>query len=151
MEGINLPTYSLNIKSEHGKRLIFDPVRRKYVALTPEEYVRQNFIQYLNQERKYPLSLMSIEYSLTINTLSKRCDIVIFNRKGNPAMIVECKAPDQRLSQRTLEQIAAYNLGMKVDYLVLTNLNQSFACKMDYAAQLYEFIREIPDYGELSR
>ncbi|GAG33027.1 unnamed protein product, partial [marine sediment metagenome] len=121
MEALNLPTYSFKIKSEGQRKYIFDGVRKKYIQLTPEEWVRQNFVQFLIQEKKYPESLISIEMFFKINKLMKRSDIVIFNKQGNPVVIVECKSPGVKISQDTFDQIARYNMKFKVDYLIVTN------------------------------
>jgi len=146
MDGLNLPTYSFNIKSKEGKQLIYDEIRRQYITLTPEEWVRQNIIRFLVQERNFPLSLMSVEHYLKVGGRVRRCDVVVFSRRGTPVMIIECKASDVPVSQATLDQVASYNTSLKVDYLVVTNLRKTFACKMDYSSCSYRFIDDIPRY-----
>lgn len=146
MERLNLPTYSFNIKSKEGRNYIFDPVRKKYVVLTPEEWVRQHFVSYMIREKNYPAALTRVEMYLEVNQMGKRCDVVFFDRKGTPRMIVECKAPEVRISQKTFDQVAAYNLKLKVDYLVVTNGLKHYACAMDYRTNSYHFLKEIPDY-----
>ncbi len=146
MERLNLPTYLFKIKSEGQRKFIFDSIRKKYVVLTPEEWVRQNFIQYLINEKKYPSSLIAIEMALTLNKLSKRTDIVLFDRQGNPVIIVECKSPKVKITQDTFDQIARYNMKLKVNYLIVTNGITHYCCRMDYEKNTYSFLKEIPDY-----
>ncbi len=146
MERLNLPTYLFKIKSEGQRKFIFDSIRKKYVVLTPEEWVRQNFIQYLINEKKYPSSLIAIEMALTLNKLSKRTDIVLFDRQGNPVIIVECKSPKVKITQDTFDQIARYNMKLKVNYLIVTNGITHYCCRMDYEDNTYSFLKDIPDY-----
>ena len=150
MEALNLPTYSFKIKSEGQRKYIFDGVRKKYIQLTPEEWVRQNFVQFLIQEKKYPESLISIEMFFKINKLMKRSDIVIFNKQGNPVVIVECKSSRVKISQDTFDQIARYNMKFKVDYLIVTNGINHYCCMMDSMKNKYTFINEIPTFEELN-
>jgi Type I restriction enzyme R protein N terminus (HSDR_N) len=124
--------------------IVFDPVRRRNVPATPEEIVRQRWIQYLIQERKYPRALLSVEKELKLNQLKKRCDIVVFNRTGNPFMILEFKSPAIAISNSVFEQIARYNLVLKVPYLVVSNGNQHFCCKIDFDKKAFEFIDQLP-------
>ena len=147
MHKLNLPSYQFKIKSSENKQLIFDTLRKKYVVLTPEEWVRQNFVQYLIKEKNYPSSLVAIEKQLTINTLKKRFDILIFNTDGSSKIIVECKAPSIKITQDTFDQIARYNLKLNADYLVVTNGMAHFSCKLDEANEQYIFLKEIPEYS----
>jgi hypothetical protein len=124
--------------------IIFDPVRRRNVAATPEELVRQRWIQYLIEEKKYPRSLLSIEKELRLNRLKKRCDIVVFNRMGNPFMILEFKSSGVAISNAVFEQIARYNLVLKVPYLVVSNGNEHFCCRIDFDKKAFEFIDQLP-------
>lgn len=151
MEKLNLPNYSFKIKSEHQRKVIFDGIRRKYVKLTPEEWVRQNFVQYLIQEKKCPQGLVAIEMSMNINRLARRSDVVVFNRQGKPQMIVECKASHIKITQDVFDQIARYNMKLRVEYLVVTNGVKHYCCKMNYQDQNYAFIQDIPNYGELQQ
>ncbi len=128
---------------------IFDPLRKKRVALTPEEQVRQFFIGWLNKERGFPLSLMASEYSICYNKQRFRCDIVCFNKSLEPQMIIECKAPDVKLTNAVLEQIARYNLVLRVKYLVITNGHETYVCRYNCAESGYSFIGEIPFYSQL--
>lgn len=143
---LNLPTYNFNLKSKENKVLIFDKLRKKYVVLTPEEWVRQHFLHFLMDEKKYPISLIAIEKQLTINNLKKRTDILVFNSDGYPNIIVECKAPSVKITQATFDQIARYNLKLNATYLAVTNGLEHFYCKMDLKNETYIFLREIPEY-----
>ncbi|MBN2519713.1 MAG: type I restriction enzyme HsdR N-terminal domain-containing protein [Bacteroidales bacterium] len=144
---LNLPEYHFKIKEVEGKKYIFDQNRKKYVALTPEEWVRQNFIQYLVNEKKYPLSLIGIEYPLKVHKLDRRGDIVVFNNQGKPGLIVECKAPDVQITQNVFDQIANYNIPLKVKYLIVTNGMKHYCCEMDYENKSYCFQKSIPEYN----
>jgi hypothetical protein len=146
MQKLNLPTYNFKFKSSENKTLIFDKLRKKYMVLTPEEWVRQHFIYFLIEEKKYPVSLIAIEKQLTINNLKKRSDILVFNTDGKPEIIVECKAPSIKITQDAFDQIARYNLKLKAKYLVVTNGLEHFYCKMDFKKETYIFLKMIPDY-----
>ena len=147
MQPLNLPTYKFKIKSNENKYSIFDIVRKKYVILTPEEWVRQHIIHYLIEEKKYPISLMAIEKKVTINKLTKRTDILIFNTKGLPHIIVECKAPSVNINQNAFDQIARYNLKLNATYLIVTNGLKHYYCKMDFINEEYVFLKTIPNYN----
>lgn len=146
MQKLNLPNYIFKLKSNENKTLIFDKWRKKYMVLTPEEWVRQHFVQYLIDEKKYPVSLIAIEKQFTINNLKKRTDIVIFSSDGLPDIIVECKAPKIKISQDTFDQIARYNLKLNANYLVVTNGLQHYFCKLDKKNETYIFLKDIPNY-----
>ena len=143
---LNLPQYKFKLKSNENKTLIFDKVRKKYFVLTPEEWVRQHYVSFLIEEKKYPISLIALEKQLTINGLKKRSDILIFNTNGTPEIIVECKAPSVKITQETFDQIARYNLKLQANYLVVTNGLQHIFCKIDTEKESYIFLPEIPDY-----
>ncbi len=147
MTNLNLPPYSFKIKSKENKLYIFDMLRKKNVVLTPEEWVRQNYIQYLINEKKYPKTLIAIEKQLKINNLIKRTDILIFDKNGNPNIIVECKAPSIKITQDAFDQIARYNLKLQAKYLIVTNGLEHFYCKMNYQQMKYDFLKEIPNYS----
>jgi len=149
MEGLNLPTYSFNIKLIEGLKYIFDEIRKKFVRLTPEEWVRQNFIKFLNEEKKYPKSLIGIEIQIDLNQTVKRCDIVVYNRNAEPVLIVECKASDVKLNQSAFDQVARYNMKLKVNYLIVTNGMKYYCCHIDYKNSSYSFLQDIPDYSLL--
>ena len=149
MKQLNLPAYSFRIAGKEGQETIFDPVRKKSVRLTPEEWVRQNFVQYLVSEGKYPAGLIGIEIMSPYNKLRKRVDILIHNRSGQPVMIVECKSPEVKLDDKVFDQIVCYNMGFKVPYIVVTNGIDHFACKIDHELNKYEFLLVIPLYEDL--
>ena len=121
MYKLNLPEINPSLKKENGKVLIFDGIRKKYIVLTPEEWVRQHFIHYLITELKYPRSLFRIEGALSYNKLQKRSDILVFDRNGKPWMLIECKSPSIKLSQKAFNQVAIYNMTVGAKYLAVTN------------------------------
>jgi hypothetical protein len=145
---LNFPTYSFRFKNSENKRLIFDGIRKKFVVLQPEEWVRQHCVQYLIQVKNYPISLINVEKELKINTLRKRYDIVVFNPDGSIHLIVECKAPKITIDQTTFDQIARYNLKLNATYLMVTNGINHYYCQMDFENERYEFLKDIPDYNQ---
>jgi len=147
MQKLNLPSYPFRIKKENGKDVIFDELRKKYVRLTPEEWVRQNFIRFLINEKKYPVSLMAVEAAVNVNKNMLRADLVIFGKNGQPVMAVEFKAPSVKISQDTFNQIVRYNMNLRVNYLIVSNGLSHFCCKIDYPANSYQFLQEIPDFS----
>jgi hypothetical protein len=149
MQKLNLPEYDLKLKEEAGRTLVFDPFRSKYVVLTPEELVRQNFAKFLIEERKFPGSLMTTEYSLKLNKMSKRCDILVFNRNRQPVAMVECKSPDVKISQHVFDQVSRYNVVFRVSYLMVTNGLKHFCCKVDFQTGRVEFLFDIPVFSQL--
>lgn len=150
MQKLNLPEYDFNFrKTKGGKAEIFDKTRRKYVALTPEEWVRQNFIQFLISEKKAPKTLISVEREIILNQTKRRPDIVVFTKNGTPKIIVECKAPEIKISQDVFDQIARYNITLQVDYLIVTNGITHFCCKIYYEKRSFEFLENIPDYFDI--
>jgi len=146
---LNLPEYQFRIKELNAKFQIFDDQRKKFVALTPEEWVRQNFLQYLIRDKNYPQSLISVEGGLKLFRRSKRTDIVVFNSQGKPLLIVECKSPETIINQDVFDQILRYNMALQVKYLILTNGLNHFICTIDYLNQSYHFLQEIPEYNNL--
>ncbi len=143
---LNLPKYDFKLKWIEGSEYIFDEVRKKYIKLTAEEWVRQNLVHYLNEYKKYPLSLMSIEHALVYNGMKKRADIVCFDITGKPIVMVECKAPSVKISQKVFEQIARYNFDLKVPYLMVSNGLEHFCCQMNYDKASFDFLKEILEY-----
>ena len=141
MLALNLPGFAPKVAEKDGKRMIFDPVRQKYVALTPEEWVRQHVVQFLMQEKKYPKSLINVEKVLHVNGLRKRYDIVIFNPNGAIHALIECKAPHITISQATFDQIAQYNMTLQSQFLMVTNGLNRYYCTMDFENEKYEFLR----------
>lgn len=144
MRALNLPSYSFKLKESSGKVQILDELRKKYVVLTPEEWVRQHIVQYLIQEKKYPSSLIAVEIGLKYNQLQKRADVLVYDRQGAPLLLVECKAPEVKITQDVFHQIAVYNMSFKVKYLLVTNGMDHFICEMDYTTNSYQFLKEIP-------
>ena len=143
---LNLPNSELKIKLVEETTQVFDEVRKKYFKLTPEEWVRQNFIHYLNKDKNYPFGLMGVEKMVKYNSLKTRADILIYNREGMPSVIVECKAPNLKITQDAFNQIAKYNYKLRVKYLVVTNGLKHFCCDMDYENNKITFLEEIPEY-----
>jgi hypothetical protein len=149
MEKLNLPEYIFRYKEEKGKKFIFDEVRGKYVVLTPEEWVRQNFLRFMADQLKYPTALTGVERMLKVNGLSQRCDILLYNRRGVPVLIVECKAPSVPVNLKTLNQAARYNTTLKVPYLVLTNGKTHYCIKTEVETGDFEALRGFPAFEEL--
>jgi len=149
MQTLNLPTYNFRIRASKDKNEIFDDIRKKFVVLTPEEWVRQNFISYLINEKRFPASLIVVEMSLKLNKMQKRSDIVVHDNNGNPLLIVECKAPSVQINQDVFDQVARYNMTFKVKYLIVTNGLDHYCCMIDHDNMNYQFLQEIPSYGEI--
>ncbi len=147
---LNLPKYNFRLKDEDKKTKIFDSIRRKYVVLTPEEWVRQNLIQFLVTEKKYPAGLIAVETALQHNGRKRRSDIVFYNTDRKAVLLVECKASDVKISQDTFDQISRYNIFYKVPYLLVSNGLDHYVCKIDFENNSYQFLKEVPDYLELS-
>ncbi len=147
MQDLNFPTYSFRLKNSENKTHIFDVVRKKFVVLQPEEWVRQHCIQYLIQEKNYPISLINVEKVVLINGLKKRYDIAVFDSNGSLVLVVECKAPKVKISQTTFDQIARYNLTLKAHYLMVTNGLNHYFCTMNYYNESFEFLKTLPDYN----
>ena len=142
---LNFPEYSFRFKNSENKRLIFDPIRKKFMMLTPEEWVRQHTLQFLIQEKGHSASLINVEKQLNLHGTKKRYDIVVFNPNGSIFLIVECKAPTIEINQETFDQIARYNLVTQAAYLMVTNGIDHFYCQMDYQNERYIFLRELPE------
>ncbi len=147
MQKLNFPTYSFRFKNSENKPFIFDDIRKKFVVLQPEEWVRQHCVQFLIEEKKYPKSLINVEKELKVNGLKKRYDIVIFNSDGSIHLIVECKAAKISINQNTFDQIARYNLALNAKYLMITNGINHYYCTMDFEDQRYHFLNDIPSYN----
>jgi type I site-specific restriction-modification system R (restriction) subunit len=143
---LSFPQYPLRVNTNEGKKLVFDVVRKKWVALTPEEWVRQHVLWFLINEKAVPESLISVEKSLTINTLTKRFDILVYDKNTCPVMLIECKAPGVKLSQSTLEQAARYNLRYKVGLLFITNGLQHYCIAVNHETQQFRNLSSIPEY-----
>jgi hypothetical protein len=146
MQKLNFPVYSFRFKNSENKVAIFDEIRKKFIILTPEEWVRQNVIQYLLHEKKYPRSYINVEKLIKINDVTKRYDIVVFQPDGSIFLLIECKAPEVKISQETFNQIARYNLTLKANYLMVTNGLNHYFCSMDFENEKYIFLKELPEF-----
>jgi len=144
MQELNFPKYPFRFKSSENKLAVFDEIRKKFILLTPEEWVRQNVVKYLLNEKKYPKSLTNVEKVIKVNDLTKRYDVVVYNSDGSIFLLVECKAPNIKISQETFNQIARYNLALKAEHLMVTNGLNHYFCKMDFESQKYIFLEELP-------
>jgi type I site-specific restriction endonuclease len=147
---LNLPQYSFRIKKQNEKLVIFDSQRKRYVVLTPEEWVRQNFIRFLIEEKGYPAAYLAIEKQLNMNGMKKRCDAILYNEHAQPFLIIELKAPNVAITQATFDQVAVYNAKLKVDFLIISNGIEHFCCKVNPETARYEFFPEIPDFNQIA-
>lgn len=144
MQNLQFPRYSFKIKSTENNYYIFDVIRKKYIMLTPEEWVRQHVVHYLIYTKSYPISYINVEKAFTINGLTKRYDVVVFNSDGSIHLLVECKKPEVAISQEVFDQIARYNLKLNANFLMVTNGLQHIYSKLDFEKQRYEFLSDIP-------
>ncbi len=144
---LNLPPIDLRTRLEENILKVFDPIRRKYVALTPEEYVRQHFTSWMIESLGYPRSLISNEVAITLNDMRRRCDTVVFRPDGSHLMIVEYKAPTVGITQTVFDQIARYNMALQSRYLCVSNGMRHYCCEMDYSNDTYRFLPEIPHWN----
>jgi hypothetical protein len=149
MQILNLPEYDFRQTERDGKILVLDPFRKRYVAFTPEEEVRQRFARYLIEELEYPQSLIQTEFSLKLNEMVRRCDILIHKPAGSPAVLVECKAPGVKINQEAFDQAARYNLVFKVKYLLVTNGIKHYCCKVNFETRKVDFLKGIPKYQDI--
>ena len=150
MQPLNLPTFQANIKKMNGMVKILDVLRQKFVALTPEEWVRQHFVHFLMDQKGYPKTLMANEVAVTLNGMSRRCDTVVYQQEGmKPRMIVEYKRPDVEITQRVFEQICRYNMVLEVEWLVVSNGMKHYCCRVDIKNGGYAVVEDIPSYEEI--
>ena len=149
MQQLKLPPYEIKIRETDGRRTILDILRRKYVALTPEEWVRQHFVHFLIEQKGYPATLLANEVQLNVGNKLLRADSVLYGSDLHPRMIIEYKAPTVSITQKVFDQISVYNMLLKVDYLVVSNGINQYVCKMNYEYQKYFFLREIPAYKDI--
>lgn len=149
MLDLNLPPFDIKVKKLDGRLSVFDQLRRKYVALTPEEWVRQHFINFLVTEKGYPSALIANEIQINLNNQKRRCDSVVYNRRLEPIVIVEYKAPDVNITQDVFDQIVRYNIVLKVDYLIVSNGINHYCCKINYESQSFQYLSDIPLYNSL--
>ncbi|RKT00661.1 type I restriction enzyme HsdR N-terminal domain-containing protein [Flavobacterium sp. 123] len=146
MQKLNFSSYSFRLKNSENKVSIFDEIRKKFIILTPEEWVRQHVVQFLLEEKKYPKSLINVEKVLKVNGLRKRYDVVVFNPDGSIYILIECKAPQIKIAQSTFDQIARYNMTMQSQFLMVTNGLNHYFCQMDFENEKYQFLPELPNY-----
>jgi hypothetical protein len=147
MQPINFPACDFRFKNSENKVLIFDVIRKKFVVLQPEEWVRQHVLHHLIRDKKYPASLINVERLLTLHDRKKRYDIVVYEPGGAIHLLVECKSPGTRITQESFDQIARYNMELRATYLLVTNGLDHFYCQMDYLQEKYIFLHQIPDFS----
>ncbi|MEI7677330.1 MAG: type I restriction enzyme HsdR N-terminal domain-containing protein [Bacteroidales bacterium] len=146
---LNLPSHSFKIKDVDGKLVIFDDIRKKFIALTPEEWVRQHFVHFLISDKKFTKSLIANEITIKLNGTTKRCDSVVYDKNLLPLIIIEYKAPEIEINQKVFDQISRYNLVFRVPYLIVSNGLSHYCCFVDYVNQSITFLSEIPDYESI--
>ena len=146
MIDLSFPNYEFRIKNKHNKKYIFDQIRKKFVLLTSEEWVRQNCIMFLINDKKIPKGLINVEKKIKVNSLTKRYDIIVYKSNGSVFLLVECKSPDIIINQKTFNQIAIYNYEVLSDFLMVTNGIQNYYCSIDYSNQCYKFVKDFPKY-----
>lgn len=146
---LNFPTYNFRMKESEGKFLIFDIVRKKFIVLQPEEWVRQHILHFLIEEKNYPIQLLRVEVAVNTKLLKQRSDIIAYDRNGKALLIVECKAHNIKITQNAFDQIARYNMKLRVPYLLVTNGLKHYCCIMDYEKESYTFLQEIPNYKDI--
>jgi hypothetical protein len=146
LQPLNLPPYPFKINDSNGQLTLFDEIRKKHLIITPEEWVRQHFVQYLINQKKYPKSLIKLEGGVKLNGMPRRTDIVVFNPAGEKILMVECKAPSIAIDQKVFDQVARYNITHKIGLLAVTNGLQHYYCTVDFNNQDYKFIEELPEY-----
>jgi hypothetical protein len=149
MQMLNFPQYTFRIQDENGKKLIFDSLRKKWVALAPEEWVRQHLVQYLISEKGFPSGLITVEQSLKYNGLTWRTDVLVYSKNRTPLLLAECKAPEVEITQETFNQAGRYNIVHKVPYLLISNGLSHYCCFVDMANGKTQFLNEIPRYENL--
>lgn len=149
MQPLNLPAFPFRIQQQEGKPFIFDPFRKKFISLTPEEWVRQNFLAWLTVHKGYPAGLIAVEAPLKYNKLQKRADAIVYDRKGSPVLIVECKAAEIKITQEVFHQVARYNFSFGVFYLVVTNGIEHFCCRKLTSDTDWVFLEQVPDFDML--
>jgi hypothetical protein len=149
LQPLQLPPYPFKIIEENGKLSLFDDIRKKYIQITPEEWVRQHFVQYLINQKGYPKTLIKLEGGLKLHGKARRTDIVVFNSSGERILLIECKAPAISIGQKVFDQAARYNMVHKVSVLCVTNGLSHYYCRIDFEQQSYQFIEELPEYRQL--
>lgn len=150
MQKLQLPAYTFRIREHDNKSLIFDEFRHRWVTLTPEEWVRQHFLKYLSMEKKFPRSLMAVEKKVAVNGLPQRFDLLVYDRKGNPLLVAEFKAPGIPVNQSVFDQALRYNSTLMAPFFLISNGLDHFICQVDYLNYQTSYIREIPSYDEIA-
>jgi type I site-specific restriction endonuclease len=148
MQKLNFPVYNFRFKNSENKVSIFDEIRKKFVVLTPEEWVRQHVVRFILEEKKYPKSHVNVEKRISINGLTKRYDIAVFQPNGKILVLVECKAPEVNITQNVFDQIARYNMVLDAEYLMVTNGLNHYFCQMDFENEQYNFLRDLPEFKQ---
>ncbi|MGO2102993.1 MAG: type I restriction enzyme HsdR N-terminal domain-containing protein [Psychroflexus halocasei] len=151
MQVLNFPAYQFKLKSNEINKFIFSRLRKKYLHLTPEEWVRQHCVEYLINEKNYSVNLLNEEKQVLINGMSKRYDLIGYKPSGEIRLLIECKAPSVKITQETFDQIARYNKLLKADYLMVTNGIQHYYCQIDYEKETYIFLRDLPDFKTIKK
>lgn len=149
MEKLNLPTFNYKLQTEDKKTKIFDALRKKYLVLTPEEWVRQHIIHFLIHHKGYPQGLIALEKGLKLNQLNKRTDILVYSKSGKPILMVECKSAKVKITQAVFDQIASYNLHYKLPYLLVSNGLEHYCAKINFKKSNFNFLNELPAYEDL--
>ena len=147
MQALNFPKYKFKLKSNENKVFIFDIIRKKYLVLTPEEWVRQHILHFLIYDMKYPISLIAVERQIRVNSTNKRFDILVFNTDGLPNIIVECKAPSVRITQETFDQLARYNMTIDANFFMVSNGLDHYFCTIDHQNKRYQYLKTLPKYS----
>ncbi|MEB8328969.1 type I restriction enzyme HsdR N-terminal domain-containing protein [Flavobacteriaceae bacterium KMM 6897] len=147
MQPLNFPAYDFRFKNSENKVQIFDVIRKKFVVLQPEEWVRQHVVHHLMTDKSYPQSLINVEKQVKLHSMIKRYDVVVYNSDGTIEILVECKAPEIKITQTVFDQIARYNMQLKANYLMVTNGQDHYYCKMDLPEEKYTFLQHIPDFS----
>ena len=147
---LNLPEFQIKVKKNGSRPVVYDCLRRRFVALTPEEWVRQHFVNYLIEEKQFPPALMANEVSLNQNGIKRRCDTLVADRQGQPLVIVEYKAPDIEITQQVFDQIVRYNMVLHARYLMVSNGMTHYCCQIDYEHNTYTFMTDIPCYNDIA-
>ena len=149
MDALNLPKTNLKVIMKDGRQQVFDVLRRKYVTLTPEEWVRQQFVHFLMGCKGYPAECIGNEVSIRLGNMRKRCDTIVYGRQAEPLMIVEYKSPSVEITRQVFEQISRYNIRLRVQWLIVSNGLQHYCCHIDYQGGTYRFVEDIPAYPDI--
>lgn len=150
MQALNLPKTELKVISKDGKQQVFDILRRRFVVLTPEEWVRQQFVHFLIRHKGYPAECIGNEVSITLGATKKRCDTVVYGSHAEPLMVIEYKSPSVEITQKVFEQICRYNIKMRVEWLIVSNGLQHYCTRIDYENGTYQFVEDIPAFPSIA-